>query len=71
MTQAACVWSATSKNTAMTKFDMLRQSALKLVEAIEIYCCARNEDARLRDPDIEKSMRVALKKLRQQMDKVK
>jgi hypothetical protein len=55
----------------MTKFDMLRQSALKLVEAIEIYCCARNEDARLRDPDTEKSMRVALKKLRQQMDKVK
>lgn len=53
----------------MEKFDMLRQSAAKILDGLQIYICARNEDAGLRDPKVELKIRHAYDALITQMRK--
>ena len=54
---------------SMTNLEMLAQAYNRVLNGIETYICARNQDAGLRDPKVEASLRRGLNALKRQYDK--
>lgn len=54
---------------AMSNIEMLAQVYNQLLNGIQTYTCARNEDAGLRDMKVEAALRRGLSALRKQYDK--
>lgn len=54
---------------AMSNIDMLAQVYNEILRGIETYICARNQDAGLRDPKVEASLRRGLAALKRQYDR--
>ena len=54
---------------AMSNIEMLAQVYNQLLNGIQTYTCARNEDAGLRDMKVEAALRRGLSALRTQYDK--
>ena len=54
---------------AMTNIEMLAQAYNRVLNGIETYICARNQDAGLRDPKVEASLRRGLNALKRQYDR--
>lgn len=54
----------------MNKSEYLDKVVNHLMEALHIYICARNQDAGLRDEKIEKTLRLATKKVCKQREKL-
>lgn len=54
---------------AMSNIEMLAQAYNQLLNGIQTYTCARNEDAGLRDMKVEAALRRGLSALRKQYDK--
>lgn len=53
----------------MTNIEMLAQAYNQLLNGIQTYTCARNEDAGLRDPQVEATLRRGLNSLQRQYDR--
>lgn len=54
----------------MDKQDIMGETYNKIVNAIWIYKCARNQNLGLRDPKVEKKLDAAVVALGKQLDKV-
>lgn len=54
---------------SMTNLEMLAQVYNRVLNGIETYICARNQDAGLRDPKVEASLRRGLNALKRQYDR--
>lgn len=54
---------------SMTNIEMLAQAYNRMLNGFETYICARNQDAGLRDPKVEASLRRGLNALKRQYDK--
>lgn len=54
---------------SMTTLEMLAQAYNRVLNGIETYICARNQDAGLRDPKVEASLRRGLNALKRQYDR--
>ncbi|GEM_PF-4355430 len=54
---------------SMTNLEMLAQAYNRVLNGLETYICARNQDAGLRDPRVEASLRRGLTALKRQYDR--
>ena len=54
---------------SMTNLEMLAQAYNRVLNGIETYICARNQDAGLRNPKVEASLRRGLNALKRQYDR--
>ena len=54
---------------SMTNIEMLAQAYNRVLNGLETYICARNQDAGLRDPRVEASLRRGLNALKRQYDR--
>lgn len=54
---------------SMTNLEMLAQAYNRVLNGLETYICARNEDAGLRDAKVEASLRRGLAALKRQYDR--
>lgn len=54
---------------SMTNLEMLAQAYNRVLNGLETYICARNEDAGLRDQKVEAALRRGLTALKRQYDR--